>query len=122
MSDTPHISVMLPEVLTALAPAAGAHIVDGTFGAGGYSRAFLESGATVTAFDRDPTARRFAAPPGGFSLTRRLRSSNSGPRFFLCLILSRRSSTSGPRLFFCLLLLHLGFKIRLNNGRLFRSI
>ncbi|MDH4385879.1 MAG: 16S rRNA (cytosine(1402)-N(4))-methyltransferase RsmH [Caulobacter sp.] len=62
MSDTPHISVMLPEVLTALAPAAGAHIVDGTFGAGGYSRAFLESGATVTAFDRDPTARRFAAP------------------------------------------------------------
>ena len=36
-------------------------MVDGTFGAGGYSRAFLAAGARVVAFDRDPSARRFAA-------------------------------------------------------------
>ncbi len=33
-------------------------MVDGTFGAGGYSRAFLATGAKVVAFDRDPSARR----------------------------------------------------------------
>jgi 16S rRNA (cytosine1402-N4)-methyltransferase len=59
---TPHKPVLLPEVLEALAPAPGRLIVDGSFGAGGYSRAFLDSGATVVAFDRDPTVRRFAEP------------------------------------------------------------
>lgn len=38
----------------------GQKIVDGTFGAGGYSRAFLAAGVEVVAFDRDPTAARFA--------------------------------------------------------------
>ena len=38
----------------------GAHIVDGTFGAGGYSRALLEAGATVVAIDRDPSVRPHA--------------------------------------------------------------
>jgi 16S rRNA (cytosine1402-N4)-methyltransferase len=56
----PHVPVLLAEVLEALAPLPGAHIVDGTFGAGGYSRALLEAGATVTAIDRDPTVRPFA--------------------------------------------------------------
>lgn len=51
-----HIPVMLDEVLTALAPDAGQVIVDGTFGAGGYSRALLEAGADVIAIDRDPDA------------------------------------------------------------------
>lgn len=55
-----HISVLLDEVIEALEPRAGKHIVDGTFGAGGYSRALLAAGAQVTAFDRDPTARKFA--------------------------------------------------------------
>ena len=55
-----HAPVMLPEVLAALAPQSGDRIVDGTFGAGGYSRALLKAGAQVLAFDRDPTARRFA--------------------------------------------------------------
>ena len=55
-----HVSVLLDEVVDALEPWAGKHIVDGTFGAGGYSRALLATGAQVTAFDRDPTARRFA--------------------------------------------------------------
>lgn len=58
--SAPHTSVLLNEVLAALEPAAGKLIVDGTFGAGGYSRAFLAAGADVVAFDRDPSARRFA--------------------------------------------------------------
>lgn len=51
-----HIPVMLAEVIEHLAPAPGAVILDGTFGAGGYSRAILERGAQVIALDRDPTA------------------------------------------------------------------
>jgi 16S rRNA (cytosine1402-N4)-methyltransferase len=57
MSESvPHIPVLLDEVLAALAPAPGAVIVDATFGAGGYTRALLQAGATVHAFDRDPDA------------------------------------------------------------------
>jgi 16S rRNA (cytosine1402-N4)-methyltransferase len=51
-----HIPVLLHEVIAALQLDAGKHIVDGTFGAGGYTRRILESGASVTAIDRDPTA------------------------------------------------------------------
>lgn len=58
--SSPHAPVLIDEVIEALEPAAGKTIVDGTFGAGGYARAFLARGATVIAFDRDPTARRFA--------------------------------------------------------------
>ena len=61
MSGAPHVSVLLNEVLDNLALKAGDVVVDGTFGAGGYSRAFLATGAKVVAFDRDPTVRRFAA-------------------------------------------------------------
>lgn len=56
MSVAPHIPVLLDEVIAALAPAPGAVIVDATFGAGGYTRALLNAGATVHAFDRDPDA------------------------------------------------------------------
>ena len=52
----PHIPVLLDEVIAALAPTPGAVIVDATFGAGGYTRALLDAGATVHAFDRDPAA------------------------------------------------------------------
>ncbi len=52
----PHTPVLLDEVLEALAPQPGDVIVDATFGAGGYTRAFLDAGATVHAFDRDPDA------------------------------------------------------------------
>ena len=52
----PHIPVLLAEVLAAVAPAEGTVVVDATFGAGGYTRAFLAAGATVHAFDRDPDA------------------------------------------------------------------
>jgi 16S rRNA (cytosine1402-N4)-methyltransferase len=51
-----HIPVLLHEVIDAIAPLEGALVVDGTFGAGGYTRAFLEAGANVIAFDRDPDA------------------------------------------------------------------
>ncbi|WP_411817604.1 16S rRNA (cytosine(1402)-N(4))-methyltransferase RsmH [Hyphococcus sp. DH-69] len=57
MSASPHIPVMLKEVVTALAPKPGGVYVDATFGAGGYSRAILEAAdCTVYGFDRDPTA------------------------------------------------------------------
>jgi len=61
MNEAPHKPVLLAEVVEALAPAPGRLIVDGTFGAGGYTRAFLEAGAEVVAFDRDPAARAYAA-------------------------------------------------------------
>jgi 16S rRNA (cytosine1402-N4)-methyltransferase len=51
-----HIPVLLAEVLEALQPKAGETIIDGTFGAGGYTRAILETGASVVAIDRDPDA------------------------------------------------------------------
>ncbi len=51
-----HVPVMLGEVLAALSPGCGKTIVDGTFGAGGYSSAILEKGARVIAIDRDPDA------------------------------------------------------------------
>ncbi len=57
-ADSRHTPVLLDEVLTALDPRPGQTIVDGTFGAGGYSRAILDGGANVIAFDRDPDAIR----------------------------------------------------------------
>lgn len=51
-----HVPVLLAEVMAALEIAPGDHVVDGTFGGGGYARAALEAGATVTGFDRDPRA------------------------------------------------------------------
>lgn len=55
---SPHFPVMLPEVLAALSAKDGEVYIDGTFGAGGYTRAFLESAnCTVIAIDRDPAAQ-----------------------------------------------------------------
>ena len=52
-----HIPVMLDDVLHALRPQDGGIYVDGTFGAGGYTRAILESAdCTVYGIDRDPEA------------------------------------------------------------------
>ncbi|UJW74146.1 16S rRNA (cytosine(1402)-N(4))-methyltransferase RsmH [Rhizobium sp. SL42] len=51
-----HIPVLLPEVLAALDAQSGKIILDGTFGAGGYTTAILGAGADVIALDRDPNA------------------------------------------------------------------
>ncbi|MDB5526406.1 MAG: mraW [Rhizobium sp.] len=51
-----HIPVMLAEVLQHLEPAENRIILDGTFGAGGYTGAILAKGAEVIALDRDPSA------------------------------------------------------------------
>ncbi|MEH3157608.1 MAG: 16S rRNA (cytosine(1402)-N(4))-methyltransferase RsmH [Sphingomonas taxi] len=69
MTDAPHIPVLLDEVVAALAPAPGERIVDATFGAGGYTRAILATGARVVAFDRDPDAIRAGQAAGLDGLT-----------------------------------------------------
>lgn len=51
-----HVPVLLNEVLSALKPVRGQAVLDATFGAGGYTRAILEKGASVIALDRDPNA------------------------------------------------------------------
>ena len=57
-----HAPVLLREVLEALSPRDGGVYIDGTFGAGGYSRAILDSAdCTVWAIDRDPQAIAGAA-------------------------------------------------------------
>jgi 16S rRNA (cytosine1402-N4)-methyltransferase len=52
-----HTPVLIDEVIGALAIQPGDTVVDGTFGAGGYTRAILAVGAgRVIGFDRDPDA------------------------------------------------------------------
>lgn len=59
-SDKPHIPVLLRALLKAVAPISGTWL-DGTFGAGGYTRGLLEAGADrVIAVDRDPLAFEMA--------------------------------------------------------------
>jgi 16S rRNA (cytosine1402-N4)-methyltransferase len=55
-APAPHIPVLLDAVLSGLAISPGETHVDGTFGAGGYTRAMIARGARVVAFDRDPDA------------------------------------------------------------------
>ena len=53
----PHVPVLVNDVVEALALHGGETAVDGTFGAGGYTRAMLSAGAgRVIGFDRDPDA------------------------------------------------------------------
>jgi 16S rRNA (cytosine1402-N4)-methyltransferase len=60
-ADSPHIPVLIGPLLEAVAPVEGLWL-DGTFGAGGYTRALLEAGADrVIAIDRDPTVFEMAA-------------------------------------------------------------
>jgi 16S rRNA (cytosine1402-N4)-methyltransferase len=62
---SPHIPVLLRPLLAAVAPVQGIWL-DGTFGAGGYTRGLLEAGADrVIAVDRDPMAHEMAAPWAG---------------------------------------------------------
>lgn len=80
-----HLPVLLASVLQTLRPRAGEVLVDATFGAGGYTRAILDSAdCRVLAIDRDPSARavadkfrkqygeRFSFQPGCFGNLRDL--------------------------------------------------
>jgi 16S rRNA (cytosine1402-N4)-methyltransferase len=59
--QAPHVPVLLTAILKSVAPVQGVWL-DGTFGAGGYTRGFLEAGAAqVIAVDRDPLAFEMAA-------------------------------------------------------------
>ncbi|WP_299699200.1 16S rRNA (cytosine(1402)-N(4))-methyltransferase RsmH [uncultured Tateyamaria sp.] len=61
MAGGPHIPVLIDAILQHCAPIEGTWL-DGTFGAGGYTRALLEAGAErVIAVDRDPVAFEMAA-------------------------------------------------------------
>ena len=61
-SSGPHIPVLLKPLLEAVAPVSGRWL-DGTFGAGGYTRGLLAAGADhVTGVDRDPLAFDLAKP------------------------------------------------------------
>jgi 16S rRNA (cytosine1402-N4)-methyltransferase len=56
-NQAPHVPVLVSDVIGALGIQDGETIVDGTFGAGGYTRAMLAAGAgRVIGFDRDPDA------------------------------------------------------------------
>lgn len=62
MNEALHIPVLKNEMLAAVAAKAGEVVIDGTFGAGGYSRAILagQPAARVIAFDRDPNVKLLA--------------------------------------------------------------
>lgn len=61
-SSGPHVPVLLKPLLEAVAPVSGRWL-DGTFGAGGYTRGLLAAGADhVTGVDRDPMAFELAKP------------------------------------------------------------
>lgn len=61
MSAALHLPVMKDEMLAAMRPQDGETYLDATFGAGGYSRALLESAeCRVFAIDRDPNVQMLA--------------------------------------------------------------
>ena len=63
-ASEPHIPVLLRPLIEACAPIAG-HWIDGTLGAGGYTRGLFGAGAEkVTGVDRDPIAHTLAGDWG----------------------------------------------------------
>ncbi len=61
MQAASHKPVMIDEAIASLMPKTGEIYVDGTFGAGGYSKAILESSdCKVIAIDRDEMVTRYA--------------------------------------------------------------
>ena len=61
----PHVPVLLAPIIATVTPVRGVWL-DGTFGAGGYTRALLDAGATlVIGVDRDPEALAGAAAWAG---------------------------------------------------------
>lgn len=89
-----HVPVLMDEVLHWLEPREGGLYVDGTFGAGGYTRGILGvDGTRVLGIDRDPSVKpqadllkdaypkRFAFGAGPFSMMEEImeRADSSGP-------------------------------------------
>lgn len=63
-TSAPHVPVLLQPIVDAVAPLRGTWI-DGTMGAGGYTRALLDAGAEhMIGLDRDPLAHDMAADWG----------------------------------------------------------
>lgn len=61
-TNDPHIPVLIRPLIQAVSPVSGVWL-DGTFGAGGYTKALLEAGADkVIGVDRDPLAFEMADP------------------------------------------------------------
>jgi 16S rRNA (cytosine1402-N4)-methyltransferase len=61
INQNTHKPVLIKEVLRNLAPQDGESFIDGTFGAGGYSRAILQSAdVELFSFDRDLSAKKFS--------------------------------------------------------------
>ena len=77
MAEAPHVPVLLRPLLEAVAPVSGVWL-DGTFGAGGYTRGLLDAGAArVIGVDRDPSVFRMAAAwAGGYGDRLRLVEGN----------------------------------------------
>jgi 16S rRNA (cytosine1402-N4)-methyltransferase len=75
--SAPHIPVLLTPLLSAVAPVTGLWL-DGTFGAGGYTKGLLAAGADcVIGVDRDPLALEMAAAwAGGYGDRLRLVAGN----------------------------------------------
>ncbi len=61
-AETVHIPVLFHEVMSALEPAAGKLLVDGTLGGGGHTRGLLARGAEVVGLDWDSRALVRCAP------------------------------------------------------------
>ncbi len=62
VAAAPHLPVLIDPLIRAAAPVTGTWL-DGTYGAGGYTRALLQAGAAhVIGIDRDPLAHRIATP------------------------------------------------------------
>ncbi|MHB8417417.1 MAG: 16S rRNA (cytosine(1402)-N(4))-methyltransferase RsmH [Myxococcales bacterium] len=75
METFSHLPVLLDEAVSALQPAPGKVVLDGTCGGGGHSAALAGRGARVVALDRDPaavraTAERLAPFAGSLALRR----------------------------------------------------
>ena len=70
-TDVDHLSVLLREAVEALAVSPSGTYVDATYGAGGHTRAIVERGARVIAFEVDPSVQLADDFAGRVTLVRR---------------------------------------------------
>ncbi len=104
-ADGRHVPVLMREAIAALNPRENGRYLDGTFGAGGYTRAILDvPGTRVLALDRDPMAVRNGfrwskpAKAGLLSPKRAFRSLRKSPQVLaFCRSTARCSTLACPR-------------------------